>query len=94
MARKRILRFGLPKGSLQEATIQKMAKAGFNISISERSYIPYVDDEELKNGNGVRSILSRNNPPPLNRNLPSRNRCDALRIQFILCRVDSLVQRL
>jgi ATP phosphoribosyltransferase len=42
------LRFGLPKGSLQEATIQKMAKAGFNISISSRSYVPYVDDEELE----------------------------------------------
>src|SRR6187455_2787905 len=42
------LKFGLPKGSLQEATIQKMAKAGFNISISSRSYIPYVDDEELE----------------------------------------------
>lgn len=41
------LRFGLPKGSLQEAAIAKMAKAGFNISISSRSYIPYVDDEEL-----------------------------------------------
>ena len=48
MASKKILRFGLPKGSLQEATIQKMAKAGFNISISSRSYIPYVDDEELE----------------------------------------------
>src|SRR5215467_4593396 len=42
------LRFGLPKGSLQEATIQKMAKAGFNIQVSSRSYIPYVDDEELE----------------------------------------------
>ena len=42
------LRFGLPKGSLQEATIEKMAKAGFNISVSSRSYIPYVDDEELE----------------------------------------------
>jgi ATP phosphoribosyltransferase len=41
------LRFGLPKGSLQEATIQKMAKAGYNIQISSRSYLPYVDDEEL-----------------------------------------------
>src|ERR1043166_7824031 len=48
MARNKPLRFGLPKGSLQEATIQKMAKAGFNISISSRSYIPYVDDEELE----------------------------------------------
>ena len=42
------LRFGLPKGSLQEATIEKMAKAGFNIQVSSRSYVPYVDDEELE----------------------------------------------
>lgn len=42
------LRFGLPKGSLQEATIEKMAKAGFNISVSSRSYVPYVDDDELE----------------------------------------------
>ena len=42
------LRFGLPKGSLQEATIEKMAKAGFNISVSSRSYLPYVDDEEME----------------------------------------------
>jgi len=48
MASKKILRFGLPKGSLQDATIQKMAKAGFNISLSSRSYIPYVDDDELE----------------------------------------------
>jgi ATP phosphoribosyltransferase len=45
---KQILRFGLPKGSLQEATIEKMAKAGFNIQVSSRSYIPYVDDAELE----------------------------------------------
>jgi ATP phosphoribosyltransferase len=45
---KQILRFGLPKGSLQEATIAKMAKAGYNISISSRSYIPYVDDDQLE----------------------------------------------
>jgi ATP phosphoribosyltransferase len=48
MNKKQILRFGLPKGSLQEATIEKMAKAGFNISVSSRSYIPYVDDAELE----------------------------------------------
>src|SRR6185503_5434616 len=42
------LRFGLPKGSLQEATVEKMAKAGFNITVNDRSYIPYVDDEELE----------------------------------------------
>src|SRR5437870_6284821 len=48
MKKKCVLRFGLPKGSLQDATIEKMAKAGFNISISSRSYIPYVDDEEME----------------------------------------------
>src|SRR3974377_1163155 len=48
MSKKQVLRFGLPKGSLQEATIEKMAKAGFNISVSSRSYIPYVDDEEME----------------------------------------------
>lgn len=42
------LRLGLPKGSLQEATLEKMAKAGFNIQVNSRSYIPYVDDEELE----------------------------------------------
>ena len=45
---KKKLRFGLPKGSLQEATIEKMAKAGWNVSVSSRSYIPYVDDDELE----------------------------------------------
>jgi len=48
MKKKQVLRFGLPKGSLQEATIEKMAKAGFNITVSSRSYIPYVDDEDLE----------------------------------------------
>ena len=42
------LRLGLPKGSLQDATLEKMAKAGFNVQLSSRSYIPYVDDEELE----------------------------------------------
>jgi ATP phosphoribosyltransferase len=47
MKTKPILRLGLPKGSLQDATLEKMAKAGFHISVSSRSYVPYVDDEEL-----------------------------------------------
>ncbi len=38
----------MPKGSLQDATIEKMAKAGFNIQVSSRSYVPYVDDPELE----------------------------------------------
>src|SRR5438067_6581950 len=46
--KQQVLRMGLPKGSLQEATVEKMAKAGYNISVSGRSYIPYVDDPELQ----------------------------------------------
>ena len=48
MKKKPVLRLGLPKGSLQEATIETMGKAGFNITVSSRSYTPYVDDEELE----------------------------------------------
>jgi len=48
MKEKSKLRFGLPKGSLQDAAIEKMAKAGYNISVSSRSYVPYVDDEEME----------------------------------------------
>lgn len=45
---KNVLRIGLPKGSLQEPTLEKFAKAGFNIRASGRSYLPYVDDPELE----------------------------------------------
>ncbi len=45
---KKYLRLGLPKGSLQEATLAKMAKAGYNIQVSSRSYFPTVDDDELE----------------------------------------------
>ena len=38
---------GLPKGSLQESTIKLFGKAGFNISVSSRSYRPSIDDEKL-----------------------------------------------
>src|SRR2546426_9915243 len=48
MQQKLKLRFGLPKGSLQDAAIEKMAKAGYNIAVSSRSYVPSVDDEELE----------------------------------------------
>lgn len=48
MKTKTLLRLGLPKGSLQDATLEKMAKAGYNIQVSSRSYIPYVDDPELE----------------------------------------------
>lgn len=42
------IRLGLPKGSLQESTIELFKKAGFNIKISERSYFPSIDDEEIE----------------------------------------------
>ncbi|MDI6794015.1 MAG: ATP phosphoribosyltransferase [bacterium] len=42
------LKLGLPKGSLQEATIKMFTMAGFNISVSSRSYFPAIDDEEIE----------------------------------------------
>ncbi len=44
----RVLRIGLPKGSLQEATFRLLAKAGYHFSVSERSYFPSIDDEEIE----------------------------------------------
>jgi ATP phosphoribosyltransferase len=45
---KNILRLGLPKGSLQEPTLELFKRAGFNIVVSSRSYRPAVDDDELE----------------------------------------------
>lgn len=42
------LKMALPKGSLEEATYALMARAGFNTSVSSRSYFPAVDDDELE----------------------------------------------
>ena len=42
------LKLGLPKGSLQEATLRMFKKAGFNIRVGSRSYYPGVDDKELE----------------------------------------------
>jgi ATP phosphoribosyltransferase len=41
------LRLGLPKGSLQEATIQLFARAGFAIYTNPRSYFPTIDDPDI-----------------------------------------------
>jgi ATP phosphoribosyltransferase len=41
------LRFGIPKGSLQEATIDMMKNAGYKVYVSSRSYYPTADDDEL-----------------------------------------------
>lgn len=45
---KKQLKIGLPKGSLQESTMRMLQKAGFKVSIRERSYFPAIDDEELQ----------------------------------------------
>ena len=42
------LKLGLPKGSLQDATVQLFARAGFNIYVSARSYFPSIDDPEIE----------------------------------------------
>lgn len=39
---------GLPKGSLQESTFALMRRAGFNVTCSSRSYVPTIDDSEIK----------------------------------------------
>ena len=44
---KKVLKLGLPKGSLQESTLRLFSKAGFRIMIGERSYFPLIDDSEI-----------------------------------------------
>lgn len=46
-AAKRLV-LGLPSGSLQETTLHLFRRAGFNITVSGRSYFPYIDDPEMK----------------------------------------------
>lgn len=43
-----ILKLGIPAGSLQKATIQLFGKAGFHILDSERSYLPRIDDGQIR----------------------------------------------
>jgi len=42
------LKLGLPKGSLQESTLRMFNKAGYNVSVSERSYFPSIDDPDIE----------------------------------------------
>ena len=42
------LRLGIPKGSLQDATVELFQRAGFDIKVGSRSYYPAVDDEEIE----------------------------------------------
>jgi ATP phosphoribosyltransferase len=43
-----VLKLGLPKGSLQDATVQLFTRAGFNLYVSSRSYYPSIDDPEIE----------------------------------------------
>ena len=42
-----ILNFGIPKGSLENATVELFRKSGWQVSISSRSYFPSIDDDEM-----------------------------------------------
>jgi ATP phosphoribosyltransferase len=41
------LKLGLPKGSLQDATLQLLGRAGWRVTVSSRSYFPTIDDSEI-----------------------------------------------
>ena len=43
-----ILKLGIPKGGLEEATVTLFAKAGYSIKIKSRSYFPSIDDNEIE----------------------------------------------
>jgi ATP phosphoribosyltransferase len=42
------LKLGIPKGSLQDATIDLFARAGWKVALSSRSYVPSIDDDEIE----------------------------------------------
>jgi ATP phosphoribosyltransferase len=42
------LKLGIPKGSLQDATVDLFARAGWKIAVSSRSYVPSIDDVEIE----------------------------------------------
>jgi ATP phosphoribosyltransferase len=42
------LKLGIPKGSLQDATLDLFAKAGWKITMSSRNYVPSIDDPEIE----------------------------------------------
>jgi len=41
------LKLGVPKGSLQDATVRLFARAGWKINVNGRSYFPEIDDEQI-----------------------------------------------
>ncbi len=43
-----VLQLGIPKGSLQNSTIEMFKKAGYKITVNSRSYYPVIDDKEIE----------------------------------------------
>jgi ATP phosphoribosyltransferase len=48
MSSPKAIKLALPKGSLQESTFEMMARAGYNVKVGSRSYVPSVDDPEIQ----------------------------------------------
>ena len=48
MSGEKILKLGIPAGSLQEATGELFRRAGYKISFRSRSYVPSIDDPEIE----------------------------------------------
>jgi len=44
----KVLKLGIPKGSLEKATIDLFRRSGWNITVSPRSYFPTIDDDEIR----------------------------------------------
>src|SRR5210317_1624079 len=43
-----VLQLGIPKGSLQQSTLEMFYKAGYRITVDARSYYPAIDDDEIE----------------------------------------------
>lgn len=48
MSEEKILKLGIPAGSLQDSTAELFKRAGYNIKFSSRSYFPTIDDDEIE----------------------------------------------
>ena len=44
----KLIRLGIPAGSLQKATVELFSKAGFHIADTERSFLPHIDDPQIR----------------------------------------------
>ena len=44
----KLLKLGIPKGSLEKATVELFRRSGWKITMSSRSYFPTIDDPEIR----------------------------------------------